>query len=61
MLFSGTDNYIAGLGQMAEFVRRRQPLFDGRPGYEGYLNERVAALSEILQDSGYLTIMSGKW
>ncbi|KAG7140571.1 Arylsulfatase like protein [Verticillium longisporum] len=46
MLFSGTDSHIAGLG---------------RPGYEGYLNFRVAALSEILQDNGYHTIMSGKW
>ncbi|MCJ1374816.1 hypothetical protein MMC20_006048 [Loxospora ochrophaea] len=31
------------------------------PGYEGYLNERVAALPEILRDNGYHTLMSGKW
>lgn len=61
MLFSGTDNHIAGLGQMAEYMRSRPELYKDRPGYEGYLNWRVAALSEILQDAGYLTIMSGKW
>ncbi|KAJ5338526.1 hypothetical protein N7452_005254 [Penicillium brevicompactum] len=61
MLFSGTDNHIAGLGQMAEFMRSFGDYFEDKPGYEGYLNWRVAALSEILQDSGYHTIMSGKW
>lgn len=60
MLFSGTDNHIAGLGQMAEHM---QPQVDykSHPGYEGYLNFRVAAVSEILQDAGYNTCMSGKW
>ncbi|KAK9856062.1 hypothetical protein MYU51_001893 [Penicillium brevicompactum] len=61
MLFSGTDNHIAGLGQMAEFMRSFGDYFEDKPGYEGYLNWRVAALSEILQDSGYHTMMSGKW
>lgn len=62
MLFSGTDNHIAGLGQMSEHMRKfGNDQYKGRPGYEGYLNFRVAALSEILQDAGYSTIMSGKW
>lgn len=61
MLFSGTDNHIAGLGQMFEHMGAFGDYFDGKPGYEGYLNWRVAALTEILDDAGYLNIMSGKW
>lgn len=61
MLFSGTDNHIAGLGQMTEHMTRFKDKYEGKEGYEGYLNFKVAALSEILQDAGYHTIMSGKW
>lgn len=60
MLMSGTDNHLAGLGQMAETIGRNK-VFQGRPGYEGMLNTRVAALGEVLRDAGYDTFMSGKW
>lgn len=60
MLMSGTDNHLAGLGQMGETVARNK-IFQGRPGYEGVLNQRVAALGEVLRDGGYDTFMSGKW
>ncbi|WP_051378375.1 arylsulfatase [Derxia gummosa] len=58
MLLSGTDNHVAGLGSMAELMVDEQK---GKPGYEGYLNDRVAPLPALLRDAGYLTLMSGKW
>ncbi|GAB7361210.1 hypothetical protein MBLNU230_g1273t1 [Neophaeotheca triangularis] len=60
MLFSGTDNHIAGLGQLSEHMAPNVD-YKSHPGYEGYLNFQVAALSEVLQDSGYYCALSGKW
>ncbi|KAF4483570.1 arylsulfatase, partial [Fusarium agapanthi] len=57
MLLSGTDNHIAGLGQMAEFMMNAKVNCKGKPSYEGYRNFRVAALPEILQDAGYFRIL----
>ncbi|CAF1170508.1 unnamed protein product [Didymodactylos carnosus] len=62
MLFSGTDHHLAGVGQMLEVMQLYQGIWDGKQGYEGYLNDRVAALPEILRDlGGYRTMMAGKW
>lgn len=58
MMLTGTDHHIAGIGTMAEALR---PEHEGKPGYEGFLNERVVTLPELLRDGGYLTLMSGKW
>ena len=58
MLLSGTDNHVAGLGNMGELLAPNQV---GKPGYEGVLNKRVASVAELLQDNGYHTYMVGKW
>lgn len=58
MLMTGTDHHIAGVGSMIEVMR---PGFKGAPGYEGYLNDRVVTVAELLRDAGYRTVLSGKW
>jgi arylsulfatase A-like enzyme len=58
MLLSGTDSHLAGLGVMGTPTRADQK---GQPGYEGYLNFRVASLAELMTDAGYNTYMTGKW
>lgn len=58
MLLTGVDNHLAGLGMMAELM---VPNLIGRPGYEGFLNDRVVTIAELLQANGYRTMMSGKW
>lgn len=60
MLMTGTDHHLTGLGQLPEYISRSRA-HQGAPGHEGYLNERVVALPELLRDGGYYTLMSGKW
>ncbi|MDX1562266.1 MAG: arylsulfatase [Gammaproteobacteria bacterium] len=58
MLMSGTDAHVAGLGVMGAPQQGPQA---GAPGYEGYLNFRVASMADLLRDAGYHTYMTGKW
>lgn len=60
MLLSGTDNHVAGLGDMAERLISI-PEERGQPGYEGYLNNKVVSVAQLLKDVGYHTYIAGKW
>ena len=49
MLLSGTDNHLAGLGNMWELLAPNQV---GQPGYEGHINTNVISLAEVLKGAG---------
>src|SRR4029079_12758423 len=55
---TGVDNHIGGIGKMYENIAPNQV---GKPGYETYINNRVVTVEELLKESGYHTMMSGKW
>lgn len=46
---------------MSEHMRAFGDYFKRKPGYEGYLDWRVATIPDMLQDAGYFTVLSGKW
>ena len=52
-LLSGVDTHRNGLGNMDEWTAPNQR---GAVGYEGYLNDRVATLPQLLRDAGYTVV-----
>ena len=55
---TGVDNHIAGIGTMYENIAPNQV---NKTGYETYITDRVVTVAELLRDSGYDTLLSGKW
>ena len=60
MLLTGVDHHRAGMGNMYEFLRSA-PAQIGSPGYEGFLNDSVMTIAEVLKSGGYRTAIAGKW
>jgi arylsulfatase len=58
MLLTGVDTHLNGIGNMDEWTAPNQR---GAVGYEGYLNNRVVTLPQLLRGVGYHTYMVGKW
>ncbi|MBB6463481.1 arylsulfatase [Flammeovirga kamogawensis] len=58
MLMTGCNNIEVGLGS---FDYSFYPASKGKPGYEGYLTENAATMSQLFNDEGYEVLKVGKW
>lgn len=58
-LLTGVYPHQAGMGDMVEGRMRMDntPL----PAYQGYLNDSLQTIAELLKQEGYTTMISGKW
>jgi arylsulfatase/uncharacterized sulfatase len=58
MLLTGVDNHRNGVGNLRETMPQAHL---GQPGYQGSLAPNVVTVASLLQDSGYRTMIAGKW
>jgi len=56
-IMTGLYPHQAGMGGMVAGPKSNQPL----EGYRGQLNDRCVTVAQVLRESGYATLMSGKW
>lgn len=58
MMLTGLSNHQAGVATIPEVL---PPEHKGKPGYSLHLELGAVTVAERLRDSGYRTLMSGKW
>jgi arylsulfatase A-like enzyme len=58
MLLTGVDSHRSGVGNLRETMPQSHL---GKPGYQGSLTPNVVTVASLLQDSGYRTMIAGKW
>ena len=59
-LLTGLHPHQTGIGHMTEEPGEKDAP-ERPPAYQGYLNRSCVTLAEVLKDSGYATMMTGKW
>lgn len=59
-LMTGLHPHQTGIGHMTEEPGEKIPA-SRPPAYQGHLNRGSVTIAEVLKDSGYATLMTGKW
>ncbi|WP_027137449.1 arylsulfatase [Gaetbulibacter saemankumensis] len=59
-LMTGCYPHQAGIGYMTQQPQSKG-MDLGVPGYRGFLNSNTVTIAEALRESGYSTMMTGKW
>lgn len=59
-LLTGLHPHQTGIGWMT-IPPKGKPRDTEPPAYQGYLNRECVTIAEVLKESGYTTLMSGKW
>ncbi len=60
-LLSGLYPHQAGIGHMTNPSENPKGYDYELPGYRGFLNKNCMTIAEVLKQSGYSTMMTGKW
>nr|WP_261342255.1 arylsulfatase [Aeoliella mucimassa] len=58
-LMTGMHPHQTGIGHMTNSPTHVND--DSVPAYQGYLNRNCVTIAEVLRESGYATLMAGKW
>lgn len=60
-LMTGLHPHQTGIGHMTNPPTKPTGHNYGLPEYQGSLNEKCVTIAQVLKDTGYTTLMAGKW